>query len=647
MSLPNPTFIGQQETVNGKTYQAASVNPPVWKGVTTGTHGRRIEELERGTQLRYTPEYFGATTTEDATAALTEWLESGLPLRLDKEYTFTTLDVTASNIDFEGSDSGLLRSTQSTFVSSVIKITGSNNKLKEGFNVLLNSDMRICDTIVHMVGNHNRVAHSDHSCATAYNPVNEGEQYRCTAVYLEGSNSSSVHNTSNNVGTGTKENGWHNLVAWNDYTNLCCGVSNRNGSRYAQVLGNTIDCNFVGRPLQGCAGIWGNRSHRFTVYSGNTIKRTGEHGAYLQGDGFTWDMSNFCEDTHKCALKIGAKPTGNFSYAGETLPTFNTLGEPVSSGGQYAVTGAKVYLRATGCNQTNGSDGTLCMQTNIADITVLGTDIKDCGDGSVNAIRSLFLSSEPAENQHVMANVVLSDGCKIKNSGGMSLACSTGLYVGVVDMGGENLALYAQDGTTNNNPIIKVINCGDIILTRATKPELLGVKAENVDPSNCTNAEILGGELTDQADNFDSAGRIVKLERVKITYSGTGSLNIDSVQEVESVVFNLPNSSTTFPLQYSFNSTNPTIGQFNNCVIKAPLSTRPFRIGGNVARANSNTIEGAAGTDYAMVIQGSGVTAIGNAHNAGSVRLDTASSGCFVVGPNISDAGTSNTTIST
>lgn len=46
MGLPNPTFIGQQIEVNGKTYQAASVNPPVWRGVTTGTHGRRLEELE-------------------------------------------------------------------------------------------------------------------------------------------------------------------------------------------------------------------------------------------------------------------------------------------------------------------------------------------------------------------------------------------------------------------------------------------------------------------------------------------------------------------------------------------------------------------------------------------------------------------------
>ena len=46
MSLPTPTFIGQTATVSGKTYQATSISPPVWKNVTDGTHGRRLEVLE-------------------------------------------------------------------------------------------------------------------------------------------------------------------------------------------------------------------------------------------------------------------------------------------------------------------------------------------------------------------------------------------------------------------------------------------------------------------------------------------------------------------------------------------------------------------------------------------------------------------------
>ncbi len=46
MSLPIPTSIGQQITVDGKTYQAISIDPPVWDGVTTGTHETRIEALE-------------------------------------------------------------------------------------------------------------------------------------------------------------------------------------------------------------------------------------------------------------------------------------------------------------------------------------------------------------------------------------------------------------------------------------------------------------------------------------------------------------------------------------------------------------------------------------------------------------------------
>ena len=46
MSLPTPTFIGQTATVSGKTYQATSISPPAWLGITTGTHENRIEELE-------------------------------------------------------------------------------------------------------------------------------------------------------------------------------------------------------------------------------------------------------------------------------------------------------------------------------------------------------------------------------------------------------------------------------------------------------------------------------------------------------------------------------------------------------------------------------------------------------------------------
>ena len=49
MSLPTPTSIGQTATVSGKTYQATSISPPVWKNVTDGTHGRRLEELENTT----------------------------------------------------------------------------------------------------------------------------------------------------------------------------------------------------------------------------------------------------------------------------------------------------------------------------------------------------------------------------------------------------------------------------------------------------------------------------------------------------------------------------------------------------------------------------------------------------------------------
>lgn len=604
------------------------------------SNGVWVEMDDRG---EYAPIHFGARPNQEDSARIKTWLESGLRLKLDNEYQFTTLEINKSDIELKTYGGGVLVSLQSSFVEDIIKITGDRNKIN--INVDIQQNMLVCRNIIQMVGNDNKITKSNTNSLTPYNPVNEGEQYLCTGIYINGSRNSARYNSGLDIGTGIRESGFNNKILYNEFNNVCCGVSNLSDSRYAKVIGNNIDCNFKGSPLQGCDGIWGNRSHRFTTYSGNTIKRAGEHGAYLQGDTFTWDETNFFESCFKAALKVGSKTTGNFAYPGETLPQFDPEGDAVSSGGQYAVTASKIFVRARDCNQTNGSDATLSLQTNIADIDVLGCDIRDSGDGSVNAIRSLYLLSEPPENQFVMANVKLRSACKVRNSGGVRLSCASGLVVEEIDVKGENVSLYAQDGRTNNGAIIKVGDCENLILTRTLDPEIIGVNVDNIDPSNCLNAKITGGKLRNQVSNFDSAGRIVKLERVEVNYLGNASLIIDSVREVESVVFNIPNSSVTFPLQYAFNSDNPEVGQFNGNIIDAPNSTRPARVGGKVACVNSNTIRGDASTDFALTIQGSDVTSVGNAFNFGSLRLDTNSTNCFAVGKSISDAGTGNVAI--
>lgn len=82
MSLPNPTFIGQQATVDGKTYQAESVNPPVWKGITTGNVHKRLDILEFPfiNVKKFNAKLDGSDDTAAFNAALTEASNGGTVL---------------------------------------------------------------------------------------------------------------------------------------------------------------------------------------------------------------------------------------------------------------------------------------------------------------------------------------------------------------------------------------------------------------------------------------------------------------------------------------------------------------------------------------------------------------------------------------
>lgn len=120
MSLPTPTSVGQQATVDGKTYQAISIDPPVWNGITTGTQSNRISVLEGGAALYL-------TLTETQTEAQATNLKIGQHVILtDREYSLwevvATSGVTPNGRNIIDVGSGL--SIVSQGVGSVVKASG-------------------------------------------------------------------------------------------------------------------------------------------------------------------------------------------------------------------------------------------------------------------------------------------------------------------------------------------------------------------------------------------------------------------------------------------------------------------------------------------------------------------------------------------
>ena len=100
-------------------------------------------------------------------------------------------------------------------------------------------------------------------------------------------------------------------------------------------------------------------------------------------------------------------------------------------------------------------------------------------------------------------------------------------------------------------------------------------------------------------------------------------------------------------VQYNYNSQNPSNGHFDGNAIKAPLSARPLKLGGLNSTCNNNTITGSASSDYNISIQGTNVTAVGDNLNYGVVRLESATTKCFVLARSVTNdnAGGNNIVI--
>ena len=578
-----------------------------------------------------TPDDFTGTDQQKVEA----WLAAGGMLEIRRDYTMTSVvAVTVSDASISGHGRIIFPASIST-AGSVLNITGDNNKLKE-LHVVHQGSMLNAGDLITVTGNKNRLDNVESTFLTEYNPTVDGEQYKGVCINLNGDHNSAIECYGDNGGTGVNDNGKNNLVMRNDFNKCCRIVVNTNKSRHSIIDGNTGDCQHKGYPLQGCDGIWGNRSHRFTKYSNNTILNPAEHGAYLQGDWFTWDKTNRVEGAKRCLIKVGAKADGNYAYPGETLPLFNAFGVPDTVNGVYATTGAFIAPRGSGNNTTASSDGCVCLQPNIADLVIDEYEVVDNPD-SPFGIRSLYFSS--GAGLQVMSNLKVLDG-RVLRSGSSSFACADNLEIDGF-YSGQKLNITAANAPQGTKNVTIRAECPSIDFTTAPDGiKIIGGKYQYISESSGLNIEIFDAEITRQ-DLGGSwvAGRVVRLQDSKVKWLGTSIFNINGVNNVVDSTFDLPDANVSYPLQFNFNSAFPLQGHFDGNTIRAPLSERPVRIGGSDATCNSNVIVGSASADYTLTIQGSNVTVVGSVLNAGAVRLDAGSSNCDVNARSVSASG--------
>lgn len=613
--------------VSGKAFSGTGPFP---QDVPPGTNPETLSFIDKSNSIwrPKTPDDFTGSDQQKVEA----WLAAGGDMEIRRDYIMSsTIAVGVSNARISGHGRIIFPATVSTG-GTVLGITGSNNKFKE-LHVVHEGSMLNAGALVTVTGNRNRLENVESTFLTEYNPTVEGEQYKGTCIALVGDSNSAIECYGENGGTGVSENGKNNLLLRNAFNKSCRIAVNGNKSRHAIVDGNTGDCQHKGYPLQGCDGIWGHRSHRFTKYSNNTIINPGEHGGYLQGDGFTWDKTNRVEGAKKCLLKVGAKADGNFAYPGETLPLFDEFGVP-DAGGVYATTGAFIAPRGSANNSSSSTDGCVCLQPNIADLVVDEYEVIDNPD-SPWGIRSLYFSA--GSGLQVMANLRILDG-KVLRSGPSSFACADNLEIDGF-YSGQKLNISAANAPQGTRNVIVRAECPYIDFTTAPDGiKIIGGKYQYISESSGLNVEIFDAEITSQ--NLGGSwvnGRVVRVQDSEVTWLGTSEFNINGVNNVVDSTFDLPDANGSYPLQFNFNSNRPLQGHFDGNTIRAPLSIRPVRIGGSDATCNSNVVVGAPSSDYTLTIQGNNVTAVGNSLNAGAVRLDTAATNCFVVGRSVSN----------
>lgn len=626
--------LGKRLSTGGTKWEVTSTLTTIT--LTTGLYAKSTGEVFLG-------DFVSGQANEHANIIL--WLGVGGELNLDKDAAVTqNIDVTANDLKINGT--GTITFSAAVGGTNAFRIGGNGNKWKGG-HVKHSGQHTSVSRLVWFEGDNNRAENIEGTFLTPITPV-DGEQYSGTAFTMTGDSSTVKGCYGEDVGSGVECNGRNNCQFGNNFTRWCRLVINNVASRNHIVDGNYGDAEGKGAGLQGCDGILDNRSARFGRFTNNHIKGSGEHGAYMQGDGFVLDKTNYFEDTHACMIKVGSKPTGNFTHPGETLPTFNQFGQPDPSG-VYACTGAVIEPRGKNCNTSGTSDGVVCLQTNIADIQVNNYDIQDCPN-PVNSLRSLYLESEPLAARTVMTNIKIGAGV-IMRSGDVLLACEVGLYVGNIKTDGVISTFSSNVSLSNAGPVFEIESAKGIELNRAQDSLVKGGTVRYVAKGTGLRTKIKGVKITDQSSTNGgdfSGARVKEISRCDITWTDAAvAMSVDEVQIFRANAVDITVFSGDYPVQHGFNSTFVQKGQFSDNTIIALLSARPVRVGGSVNTVTSNTVINDGSVNRVITIQSVDTTVLGNTVGDGTVYLDTASNGCFVVQGLVTDVGTGNVVIST
>lgn len=128
MSLPLPTAAGQLETINGKTYETI-LEPGgrlVWRGVTTGTQGPRLDKIEKKTDKSNFLDFdVKADGSDDLPGLLAYWqhcLDNNLPFDLSGGFEFT--------ISSAASDDGTVKSYFNSGENDNVTVVFGMSKIK-------------------------------------------------------------------------------------------------------------------------------------------------------------------------------------------------------------------------------------------------------------------------------------------------------------------------------------------------------------------------------------------------------------------------------------------------------------------------------------------------------------------------------------
>lgn len=582
-----------------------------------------------------TPEMYGAAGdgVTDDTTPVTRTFNQGGPFKyFSQDYSVTAaLSITLSDSYIYGKGKIINDGTGSI----VLTLTGDDNSI-ESIGIESEVSQQSQTTLLYIVGDRNTVNQVRIGWQIFDNPNVDTEQYGSNGISLTGDHNTAFKNYIFNTNTAILDVGIGNNISMNNIYQCCVGVNLSNKSRHGSVIDNYIDCNDAGQTLQACDGIWGNRNHRFTTISGNTILNAGEHGMYLQGDNITV-IGNVVRDSYGQGIKAGAKTSGNYWYPGETV-------RELAPNGDY--TSYNIIIDNNICenNETgSGSGAEIYFQPNVMDSIISNNT---CRFGGEYGIRTVFFSG--GSINEVMKGITIT-GNKIHDntSGSILAAASSDLIISNNDAD-DTIQTSSRDAAEPciNSKIAGNITDANIVISRQTDCLIQDNKAAYLGMST-DSARLYDNEFTSQqSGTFNN--RIRDMRNNVFTFTGASvTESLQGCQRIEGNTFLIPDATNQYCLDVDVNSTTPFNGVFNDNVIYAPNSDRPVRVGGSNGSISGNAVTNDGTAEWALSCYSDYCIISGNVvPTTAYIRLESGSSN-NVVNANaalISDAGTANGT---